>query len=115
MRTSRKVLSVSLLALSVLFLFWFRDSSLRVAAMMFFTLPPLLLLAGVLRGSAKAAFWAGVFGLFWFCHGVMEAYALPAVRAYALAEAILAVVVILASCWPGMRARFGRKNTAADA
>ena len=115
MKTSRIVLGVALLALSVLYLFWFRDSSLRVAAMIFFALPPLLLLVGVLRGSAKAAFWSGVLGLFWFCHGVMEAYALPAVRAYALAETILAVVVILASCWPGMRARFGKKETAVDA
>lgn len=115
MNTSRIVLGVSLFALSMLFFFWFRDSSLRVAAMMFFALPPLLLLVGVLRGSAKAAFWAGVFGLFWFCHGVMEAYALPAVRAYALLETALAVVIILASCWPGMRARFGKKKTAADA
>ncbi len=110
MKTSRLVLGVSLFALSALFFFWYRDSSLRVAAMLFFALPPLLLLAGVLRGSAKAGFWAGVFGLFWFCHGVMEAYALPAVRAYALAETILAVVVVLASCWPGLSSRFGKKR-----
>ena len=84
MKASRIVLGVALFALSVLFSLWYHDSSLRVAAMVFFTLPPLLLLVGVLRGNAKASFWAGVFGLFWFSHGVMEAYAAPHVRTFAL-------------------------------
>ena len=47
------------------------------------------MLIGALRGSATAAFWAGVFGLFWFSHGVMLAYSNPAVRAYAWVEIVL--------------------------
>ncbi len=113
MRPSRIVLCVALFALSVLFSVWFYDSELRIAAMIFFTLPPLLLLAGVLRGSAKAAFWAGVLGLLWFCHGIMEAYTLPAQRGYATAELALAVIIILASSWPGVSARFRKKKPAA--
>lgn len=109
MKPSRLVLALSLFALSVVFSLWFHDSRMRVAAMLFFSLPPLLLLVGVVRGSAKASFWAGVLGLFWFCHGVMEAYTLPAVRGYALAEVALAIVVVVASSWPGVSARFGRK------
>ncbi|MCY7313805.1 MAG: DUF2069 domain-containing protein, partial [Pseudoxanthomonas sp.] len=70
MSTSRRVLAASLFALSVLYSVWFHDDKHRLAAMLVFTLPPLLMLVGVLAGSAKAAFWAGVFGLFWFCHGV---------------------------------------------
>ena len=115
MKPSRMVLALSLFALSVLFSLWFHDSKLRVAAMVFFTLPPLLLLVGVLRGNAKAVFWAGVLGLFWFSHGVMEAWTLIAERAYALIEVALAVAIIMASSWPGVSARFGKKKTKTDA
>jgi uncharacterized membrane protein len=114
MKPSRVVLALSLFALSVLFSLWFHDSKLRIAAMVFFTVPPLLLLVGVLRGSAKAAFWAGVLGLFWFSHGVMEAYTLVTERAYALTEVVLAIVIVVASSWPGVSARFGKKKAAGD-
>lgn len=110
MKASRIVLGVALFALSVLFSLWYHDSSLRVAAMIFFTLPPLLLLVGVLRGNAKASFWAGVFGLFWFSHGVMEAYAAPHVRTFALLEIFLALVIVVASSWPGLSGRFSKKK-----
>ena len=110
MKASRIVLGVALFALSVLFSLWYHDSSLRVAAMVFFTLPPLLLLVGVLRGNAKASFWAGVFGLFWFSHGVMEAYAAPHVRTFALLEIFLALVIVVASSWPGLSGRFSKKK-----
>jgi uncharacterized membrane protein len=115
MKASRVVLAIALFALSVLFSLWFHDSKLRIAAMLFFTVPPLLLLVGVLRGNAKAAFWAGVLGLFWFSHGVMEAYTLAAERIYALAEVALAIVIVMASSWPGVSARFGKKKTAGGA
>ena len=111
MKPSRLILALSLFALSVLFSLWFHDSKFRVAAMVFFTLPPLLLLVGVLRGNAKAVFWTGVLGLLWFSHGVMEAWTLIADRTYALIEVALAVVVIMASSWPGVSARFGKKKT----
>ena len=110
MKASRIVLGVALFALSVLFSLWYHDSSLRVAAMIFFTLPPLLLLIGVLRGNAKASFWAGVFGLFWFSHGVMEAYAAPHERTFALLEIFLALVIVVASSWPGLSGRFSKKK-----
>ena len=110
MKAWRIVLAVALFALSVLFSLWYHDSSLRGAALIFFTLPPLLLLVGVLRGNAKACFWAGVFGLFWFSHGVMEAYAAPGVRPFALAEIFLALVIVVASSWPGLSGRFAKKK-----
>lgn len=111
MKRSRLVLALSLLALSVLFSLWFHDDRHRVAALLFFALPPLLLLAGVLYGSAKAALWAGVLGLFWFCHGVMLAYDSPAERLYGWMEIVLAIAIILASSWPGLASRFGRKRS----
>ena len=80
MKRPRIMLAVALFALSVLFSLWFHDDKHRLAAMLVFVLPPLLMLVGALRGSATAAFWAGVFGLFWFCHGVVVVYGRPAER-----------------------------------
>ncbi|WP_149195974.1 DUF2069 domain-containing protein [Luteimonas suaedae] len=109
-RRSRVLLGAALLALAALFAFRFHDSEQLTAALIVFVLPPLLLLAGVLRGSARAAFWAGVCGLLWFSHGVMEAWSEPALRLAAWAEILLALVVIAASSWPGLSARFGRRR-----
>ncbi|WP_027080674.1 DUF2069 domain-containing protein [Luteimonas mephitis] len=109
--TSRIVLAAALFALSLLFALWFHDDRHRLAAMLVFTLPPLLALAAVLRGgttASKGGFWAGVLGLFWFSHGVMVAWSRPADGAYAWAEIVLALVIIAAANWPGLRARFGR-------
>jgi len=108
---SRIVLAAALLALSVLYATWFHDDRHRLAAMLVFALPPLLALAGVLRGgttASKAAFWAGVFGLFWFSHGVMVAWSHPDDAGWAWAEIVLSVVVIVAGSWPGLRARFDK-------
>jgi len=108
---SRIVLAGSLLALSALFTLWFHDDRHRLAALLVFALPPLLALAAVLRGGTTASrgrFWAGVLGLFWFSHGVMVAWSRPADGAYAWAEIVLALAIIAAANWPGLRARFGR-------
>ena len=42
-----------------------------------------------------AGFWAAVFALAWFCHGVLVAWVRPADRTLALVETLLAVVVVL--------------------
>lgn len=107
----RLALAAALAALAALFAAWFRDDPQPLAALAVFALPPLLLLAGVLRGSRVAAFWSGVLGLGWFCHGVMLAYDRPAERGYALAEVVLALAIIFAASLPGLRARFGRGRT----
>jgi uncharacterized membrane protein len=104
----RKWLALALLALVVLFVVWFRSAPQPVAAIALFALPPLLLLAGVLRNNRVAVFLAGVFGLFWFSHGVMLAWDRPAERVLALIEIALALGIIVASSWPGLRARFNR-------
>jgi uncharacterized membrane protein len=114
MRISRIVLTLALAALVLLFAAWFRGDPRYFGALAVFSLPPLLLLIGVLRGSARAAFWAGVLGLFWFCHGVMLAWERAGERGYALAEIALALAIIVAASWPGLRARFGRKRGAGD-
>ena len=107
-RPPRLVLSSALLALAALYLWWFHDSPHCVAALILFVPPLALLLPGTLIGSARAAFWAGVLGLLLFCHGVMIAWSEPGERAQALLATALSVVVVFASSWPGLRARFGR-------
>jgi uncharacterized membrane protein len=106
-RGADRLLAAALAALALLFVAWFRDDAQAWAALTLFAGPPLLLLAGVLRGNRIAAFWSGVLGLFWFSHGVMLAYDRPAERGYALVEVGLALLIIVAASWPGLRARFG--------
>jgi uncharacterized membrane protein len=109
---SRIVLALALGALVLLFAIWFRGDRQYPGALAVFALPPLLLLVGVLRGSSRAAFWSGVLGLFWFCHGVMLAWDRATGRGYALAEIVLALAIVVAASWPGLRARFGRNRGA---
>ena len=110
--TAHRITAAALLALAALFVLWFHDDKHAVAALLVFALPPLLALAGVVRGSAKAAFWAGVLALFWFSHGVMVAWTRPPERLLAWLEIALALLVIGASSWAGLRARFGRRRGA---
>ena len=107
--TSRIVLAAALFALSVLYALWFHDDRHRLAALLVFALPPLLALAAVLRGGAKASsgrFWAGVLALFWFSHGVMVAWSRPLDAGWAWGEIVLALAVIVAANWPGLHAKF---------
>lgn len=109
-RPPRWGLSAVLLAQVALYLAWFLGDRHALAAMLVFVLPLALLLAGTLLGSATAAFWAGVAGLALFCHAVMTAWAESGERGFALAATALAVAAVVASSWPGLRARFGRRR-----
>jgi len=70
-------------------------------------LPSLLLLLG---RRPSAVFWGGVASLFYFCHGITEAWAVAEARPVALAEIALAVWVIVMGSWDGMKARFSKRN-----
>jgi uncharacterized membrane protein len=108
-RIDRFLLIAALLALAALYTRWFHADDDRVAALLVFALPPLLLGIGALVRRATARFWAGVFALGWFSHGVMVAWAHADQRGYALIETMLALIVIFASNAPGLRAKFGKK------
>jgi uncharacterized membrane protein len=69
-------------------------------------LPCLILL--VLRRPA-ALLVGAIAALLYFCHGVMFAFGEPALRAPALTEVALSVIVVVAASWNGLRARFARK------
>jgi uncharacterized membrane protein len=48
------------------------------------------------RTPSRALLLAGMVSLFYFCHGVAEAWAAPRERIFAVIELVLAVLVILA-------------------
>lgn len=114
-RTPRLLLAITLLALSALFGWWFRDDRHYLATLVVFTLPPLVLAIGARLGSPLAVFWSGVLALGWFSHGVMTAWSHPQDRRYGWLELVLALVVVFVSNWNGLRARLGRKARAGDA
>ena len=103
-----RVLVATLLALAALFAAWFAPTPDPWVALAVFAVPPAILALAHWRGRRSAAFWAGVLALAWFSHAVMVAWTRPAERGFALAEVALALVIVLASSWPGLRARSAR-------
>ena len=67
-----------------------------IAVALIFGLLPLAIPLLYWRTPVRALLLAGMICLFYFCHGVAEAYAAPAERVFACIEIALAVIVILA-------------------
>ena len=107
---ARAYLAATLFALAALFVGWSLGHPHPLAGLLAFALPPVLLALAALRGWHRAGFTAGVLALLWFSHGVMLAWAEPAQRLFALAEAALALLVVHAACLPGIRARRERRR-----
>ena len=59
-----------------------------------FTAVPLLLPLFAIRDVRRALLWVGILSLFYFCHGVAEAWAVPAERTLAIIEIVLSVLVV---------------------
>lgn len=75
-------------------------------------LPSAILLA---MRRPSAIFWGGVAALFYFSHGIAEAWADPPALPLGLLESGLSVWVVVAGSWDGLRARRAkRKKTAPD-
>ena len=111
MSRGHRLLVAALLLLAALFGWGFRDA---LPVQMFAALPPLMLAVALWLRIGAAAFWAGIFALAWFSYGVMEAWTLTGSgRAFALAVVALSLVIVGASSWGGMKARFGRKDASA--
>lgn len=106
--TAARILRMALLALAALYVVWFHQDRHLPAAMAVFALPPAVLALWHLRTPALAGFWAGVLALGWFSHAVMVAWSRPGERLPALLAVALALTVVFASSWPGMRRRFRR-------
>jgi uncharacterized membrane protein len=75
-----------------------------------FSLPLLPPAIAFLRRRPQAAMWGGIVALVYFCHGIAELQASPAQRLPAAIEVALSLLLVFASSWPGLRARFGRKS-----
>ena len=108
MNRQRPTLLLALIALAALYTYWFLRDKHWLATQLVFTAPPLLLAIALRLGWQRAPFWAGVFALFWFSHGVMQAWSEPVGRGFALGEIVLALAVVYTACIDGIRARFGR-------
>lgn len=110
MTRARRLLTLALVVLVVLYALWF-GARAQWFALAVFAAPPLWLAIALLRGGgARTGFFAGVLALAWFSHGVMVAWTRPPERALALGEVALAVAIVLAASLTGLRARFGTRS-----
>jgi uncharacterized membrane protein len=76
------------------------------------TLPPLLLPLFALGTSVRRALlWVGIVALFYFCHGIVAAWVIPAARVPAVLEALLCVALIGSLGWDAHGYRRKRART----
>jgi uncharacterized membrane protein len=76
----------------------------------FFAAPWLIVCVLVFIKHRTFSFWAGTLALFYFSHGVMEAWTQRDIWQLGALEAALCVWVIMAASWDGMKARFTKKQ-----
>lgn len=110
MERSRLVLAALLQLLAILYALWFYGDRQYTLALLVFSLPPIVLMIGVMAQRRTAAFWAGVLALFWFSHAVMVAWADPVKAKFAWVGIGLSIGIVLATSWPAFAKRFGRKE-----
>ena len=110
MNRQRPTLLLALIALAALYTYWFLHDKHWLATQVVFTAPPLLLAIAVRLGWQRAPFWAGVFALFWFSHGVMSVWTHHETALLAWAEIVLSLLVVTLASLPGLRARFGKRK-----
>lgn len=98
---------VAMLALQLAWRLWLAPPAEAPAWAMalFFSLPILPAVLLVALRHRRAGFWGSLAALLYFCHGVMLAWSEPGVRGLALAETLLASLLVVAASWDGMRAR----------
>ncbi len=73
---------------------------------------PLLLPLAAMRRPARALLWTAIIAVFYFGHGVSDAWTMPSWRVPALIEAVLSVVLIgaVAVALPGRRTAGTRES-----
>ena len=100
-------LSLALLLLQPAWYLWLSPPAvltpMLATALMALPILPAILLA--LLGRPSAGFWAGVAALFYFSHGVMEAWSHPPAAVPAWIETLLATALVFAASWRGLQAR----------
>lgn len=116
MRWATALLVLALLGLQPVWYLWLAAPQVlpplfATVLMMLPILPAALLL---LLRRPSAGLWAGIAALFYFSHGVMEAWANPEVRGLALLETALALALVFTVSWPGLKARRRQAKPVAD-
>lgn len=102
----------ALAALQVLWHGWRQPQQhMPVSLTLAITLVPLLLPLLALRNVRRALLWVGILALFYFCHGVAEAWTVPAERALALPEIALTLLLI-GTLGAGVRRKSGTRTAA---
>ncbi|RDI97786.1 DUF2069 domain-containing protein [Dyella solisilvae] len=90
-------------ALAILQVVWhgwlFPAESLPPALVLAITVVPLVLPLLAIRNVRRALLWVGILSLFYFCHGISEAWSAPGQRALALVEIALTLVLIGTLGW----------------
>ena len=85
-------------ALVVLQLVWhawlFPPQQMPLWLVLAITVIPLLLPLFAIRDARRALLWVGILSLFYFCHGIAEAWSSPGERWLAVAEIVLTLLLI---------------------
>jgi len=107
----------SVLALWLLHALWHTwllpvPDAIRWLVLALAALPGLPCVLATLRRRPSAPFWAGVAGLIYFNHGVMEAWAATQWRALGWIEIALSLLAVFGSSWEGARARLASRRAA---
>ena len=96
--TTYRIGLVAWAALSVLQLLWhgwlFPAQSMPVGLVLAITVIPLLLPLLAIRDVRRALLWVGILSLFYFCHGISEAWSAPGERWLAWIEIVLTLTLI---------------------
>jgi uncharacterized membrane protein len=96
--TTYRIGLVSWAALVALQLVWhgwlFPAQTIPVVLVLAITVIPLLLPLLAIRDVRRALLWVGILSLFYFCHGIAEAWGSPSERWLALTEIFLTLVLI---------------------
>jgi len=88
---SRRLSLISYLVLVVVLLTWYGLVDPAPLVLILLLLPLLFPLKGLIRGSPYTHAWSSFLILLYFIHGVVEAYANPPVRIWALLEVLASV------------------------
>ncbi|MFC4528002.1 DUF2069 domain-containing protein [Dyella halodurans] len=96
--TTHRIGLVSWAALLLLQLVWhgwlFPAQTMPVPVVLGITVIPLLLPLFAIRDVRRALLWVGILSLFYFSHGIAEAWSSPNERWLALTEIVLTLVLI---------------------
>lgn len=85
-----------LVVLQVIWYGWlFPPQVIPIGWLLALTVVPLLLPLLAINNPRRALLWVGILSLFYFCHGVAEAWSSPAARGLALFEIVLTLLLIL--------------------